>query len=160
MINNENKVIGLIIRLGYERKVKFFMKYLTGVFALNIEDNLETCGDWHTSALDWNKIKLVESDDSIFKDYGIESNKSIPEHDELYNVANTLRAVLDLMVNKQTRYLKGFRNDFFCTDKYNDEFFSKVIQLRNLDNWEEINHLMKYEFFFKWDDYIKEYDSK
>jgi hypothetical protein len=138
------------------KRIVKIMKYLTGIFALNIEDSLETCGDWHTSAMDWNKITLEESDNTIFKDYGIEINKSIPEHDEKYNVANTLRAVLDLMINNKLKYLKGFRNDFFCTDKYNNEFFSKVIQLRNLDNWEEINHLMKYEFFFEWTKYIKE----
>ena len=53
------------------------MKYISGVFALNIEDSLETCGDWHTSALDWNRIRLVESDNTIFKDYGIERDKKI-----------------------------------------------------------------------------------
>ena len=74
------------------------MKYISGVFALNIEDSLETCGDWHTSALDWNRIRLVESDNTIFKDYGIERDKKIPEHTGVYNVANTLRAVLDLMI--------------------------------------------------------------
>lgn len=27
------------------------MLYLSGIHAPNIEDSLETCGDWHTSAL-------------------------------------------------------------------------------------------------------------
>jgi hypothetical protein len=130
------------------------MKYITGVFALNINDNLETCGDWHTSALDWSNITLVDSETTKFRDYGIEKNKEIPEHTEKYNVANTLRAVLDLMIDKKTRFLKGFRNDFFCTDLYNKEFFSKVIQLKDLDNWNDINNLMKHEFMYEWDNYI------
>ena len=132
------------------------MKYITGIFALNIEDSLETCGDWHTSALDWNKIKLKESDDTIFGDYGIESNKTIPEHQDLYNVANTLRAVLDLMTEGMLGYLKGFRDDFFCTDIYNKEFFEKVIMLRHLKFWKDINILMKREFMFEWDNFLKE----
>lgn len=136
------------------------MLYLTGIHALNIEDSLETCGDWHTSALDWGSIKLQDSNKSIFKDWGIEEGKVIPEHKELYNVANTLRAVLDLMIVGMTDYLKGFRNDFFCTDIYNKEFFSKVIQLKSLDNWKDIDNLMKREFMFEWDNYVKEnYDD-
>ena len=69
------------------------MLYLSGVHALNIENTLNTCGDWHTSALDWSSIKLEESSNSIFGDWGIEMNKSIPEHTELYNVADDLRAI-------------------------------------------------------------------
>ena len=131
------------------------MKYLTGVHALNIEDSTECCGDWHTSALNWRNIRVVDSDKTMFKDWGIEINKSIPEHTETYNVANTLRAVLDLMVEGQTRYLKGFRNDFICTDVYNREFFEKVSLLRSLDNWEDIDALMKHEFMWEWDKYIE-----
>lgn len=130
------------------------MKYITGVYALNIEDSLETCGDWHTSALDWQKVKLVSSEETIFKNWGIEENKSIPEHKEKFNVANTLRAVLDLMIDGQTRYLKGFRDDFFCTDLYNEEFFERVIELRQLDNWCSIDELMRREFMSEWDNFI------
>ena len=130
------------------------MLYISGIHALNIEDSLETCGDWHTSALQWERIDLLDSDKTIFKDWGIETDKSIPEHEELYNVANTLRAILDLMVKGSTRYLKGFRDDFICTDRYNQEFFEKVWMLRDLPHWEDINNLMKREFMFEWDNFI------
>ena len=130
------------------------MLYISGIHALNIEDSLDTCGDWHTSALQWERIDLLDSDKTIFKDWGIEADKSIPEHDELYNVANTLRAILDLMVKGSTRYLKGFRDDFICTDIYNLEFFEKVWMLRDLPHWEDINSLMKREFMFEWDNFI------
>lgn len=46
------------------------MKYITGIHALNIEDSTECCGDWHTSAIQWESPRIAESDDSIFKDYG------------------------------------------------------------------------------------------
>ena len=130
------------------------MLYISGIHALNIEDSLETCGDWHTSALQWERIDLLDSDKTIFKDWGIETDKSIPEHDELYNVANTLRAILDLMVKGSTRYLKGFRDDFICTDRYNQEFFEKVVVLRDLPHWNDINNLMKREFMFEWDNFV------
>ena len=130
------------------------MKYLTGVFALNIEDSLETCGDWHTSALNWSNIVLKDTENSLFGEWGIEIDKVIPEHEGYYNVANTLRAVLDLMIEGKTDYLKGFYNDFFSTDIYNTIFFEKVIQLKSLSNWEDINNLMKREFMWDWDSFI------
>ena len=130
------------------------MLYISGIHALNIEDSLETCGDWHTSALQWERIDLLDSDKTIFKDWGIETDKSIPEHEELYNVANTLRAILDLMVKGSTGYLKGFRDDFICTDIYNQEFFEKVVVLRDLPHWNDINNLMKREFMFEWDNFV------
>ena len=134
------------------------MLYLTGVHALNIDNSLETCGDWHASALDWSKIVLVDSEKSIFKDWGIETDKTIPDNEGLFNVANDLRAILDLMTNKNNLgYLKGFRNDFICVDTYNELFFSKVILLKSLPHWEDINNLMKKEFMFEWDNFLEEF---
>lgn len=133
------------------------MLYLSGIHALNIENSLNTCGDWHTSALDWSNIKLEDSSNSVFEDWGIELNKSIPEHTELYNVANDLRAILDLMQKEENLgYLKGFRDDFICTDEYNDIFFQKVILLRNLKHWHNIDELMQREFMFEWQNFLKE----
>ena len=131
------------------------MKYISGVHALNIENSLNTCGDWHASALNWNTIKLRESNESIFGDWGIEPNKRIPEHTELYNVADDLRAILDILVDGNTRYLRGFRNDFLCTDEYNDIFFDKVYMLKSLEHWDNIDELMRKEFMFEWLNYIK-----
>lgn len=132
------------------------MLYLSGVHALNIENTLNTCGDWHTSALDWSNIKLADSSNSVFREWGIEMNKSIPEHTELYNVADDLRAILDLMQKEENLgYLKGFRDDFICTDEYNDIFFQKVFLLRNLKHWADINSLMEREFMFEWQNFLE-----
>lgn len=131
------------------------MIYVSGIHALNIEDSLETCGDWHTSALSWSTLDLRDSSKSVFGSWGIESNKKVPEHEELYNVANTLRAVLDLMSDGQVGYLRNFRDDFFCTDKYNEEFFRQVILLRDNKHWNEINDLMKHEFMYEWDSFVE-----
>lgn len=126
------------------------MLYLTGIYALNIEDSLDTCGDWHTSSLDWTAIKLKDTQNSLLDTWGIEQDKLIPEHNTLFNVANTLRAILDLMIEGNTNYLKNFRNDFICTDKYNQEFFEKVFVLQSLSNWSDIDKLMEKEFMWLW----------
>lgn len=132
------------------------MKYVTGVYGLNIENSKETCGDWHTSALDWSKVSMLESKGSIWGDWGIESSKSIPEHDGLHYVADDMHSVLDLMgVYGRLRWLRGFRNDFFCTDRYNQEFLEKVYMLRGKDNWEDICSLMKREFMWEWDKFLR-----
>lgn len=86
---------------------------------------------------------------------GIESNKKIPEHEETYFVANTLRAILDMLIDGRTSFLKGFRDDFICTDKYNGVFFEKVYMIRDLPNWKDILQLMKREFMLEWDSFIK-----
>lgn len=46
---------------------------LIGQFVLNLPCDLETCGDWHTSAMNWANLRFSEPDGSIFGDYGIET---------------------------------------------------------------------------------------
>lgn len=36
----------------------------------------------------------------------------------------------------------------------NKEFFEKVIELRQLDNWNSIDELMRREFMSEWDNFI------
>lgn len=124
--------------------------YLSGIYALNIPCNLETCGDWHQSALDWHKIILLDENDRFFGSYGIEKNKAIPEHPGTYNVANTLRACLDLMEDSKFSILSGMKRDFLGTSKYNNELFSKVYEMRELNNWTDIDNFMKEEFLMEW----------
>lgn len=127
------------------------MKYITGLFALNIPNSLNTSGDWHTSGLDWSKVKEVNSSDSILKDWGIEQGKEIPEHMGLFNVANDLRAILDIMLKGDFKILKGFRNDWVDTDEYNKVFFEKVWIIRDLVDFERLDNLMSKEFMYEWD---------
>lgn len=132
------------------------MLYLTGIQALNIEDNTECNGDLHTSSQDWGSLLLADSSKSIFGDWGIESDKNLPTRKDKFNVANTLRAILDFMQDKnQLGWLKGFRNDFIGTDTYNEEFFEKVVMLKDLSHWSDIDKLMKREFMLEWDGFTK-----
>lgn len=46
------------------------MLYISDIHALNIEDSTECCGDWHTSAIQWQDLHLKDSEGSIFGDCG------------------------------------------------------------------------------------------
>lgn len=133
------------------------MLYVTEIHALNLPCSLETCGDWHTSALQWTNPHIRESEGSLFGDYGIEHNKKIPEHTERYNVANHIRALLDLLEIGFFTVAQGMNNDFICNSKYDNEIFEKVYMMRYLPNWNEISFFMTKEYYMKWVNFL---DSK
>ena len=133
------------------------MKYITGIHALNLNCDLDTCGDWHQSGIQWERPTMMESDESIFGDYGLEYNKRIPEHNELYVTANHIRALLDLLYVGNFGYAQGMNDDFICNEKYDQEVFDKVILLKNQENWPDIDYFMTYEYREKWLDYKKEH---
>jgi len=126
------------------------VKYITGIHALNLPCTLETCGDWHTSAIQWEKPFLRSSEDSIFGRYGIESNVSIPHHTEKFNAANHLRALLDLLELGQFTVAQGMRDDFICNDAYTEEIFSHVVKLKASPLWTKIDNFMKSEYYMQW----------
>lgn len=126
------------------------MLYVTGIHALNLECGLNTCGDWHTSAIQWENPTIMESDGSIFGEYGIEKNRTIPEHSEKYNVANHIRALLDLIQSGNFSLAQGMKNDYICCDEYNDEIFSQVYKLNKCNNWDKINDFMEKEYNRSW----------
>ena len=129
------------------------MKYISGIHALNISCELLTCGDWHQSGIQWSNLRLLESDGSLYGDYGIEKDKTIPEHEELFNVANHIRALLDLLIQGNFSTAQGFNDDYICNEMYDEEVFDKVSVLRVNDNWEEIDRFMGREYYSKWLDY-------
>lgn len=134
------------------------MLYLSGIHALNTNCLLNTTGDWHSSALKWNGVdqRLVDSKKSVFDDYGIETNKNIPfVSDNKYNVANHIRACLDLLSEGKFAELQGMRKDFICTNEYDDEIFEKVCLLKEQSNWQEIDAFMEKEYMLKWMNYKK-----
>ena len=136
------------------------MKYISGIFALNINCDLDTCGDWHQSALKWDSFTLLESENSIWGDYGIEKNKTIPGHSVKYNVANHIRALLDLIQQHNFGLAGGMREDFICNDKYNKEIFEKVYMLRNSNKWNDISRFMGKEYCLKWIDFLEEHNER
>lgn len=126
------------------------MKYITGIHALNLPCSLETCGDWHTSAIQWKVLNIAESERSIFKNYGIETCNCVPEHDGTFYIANTLRALLDLLIQGKFGLAEGAREDFICNEDYTEEFLFKVIMLKNRNNWKDIDKFMCSEYRLDW----------
>ena len=136
------------------------MKYITGYKSLNLPCSLETTGDWHQSTMDWENIQYSESDNSVFGNFGIELCTVVPNHlGEEIPIANTLRAILDIMQTSQLRTLKGFRDDYLSTDKYDEIFFEKVLMLKNTPNWEQIDAMMIREFNRLWKNYKQKFDK-
>lgn len=132
------------------------MKYVSLIHALNLSCKLETCGDWHCSAIQWERPHILESNNSIWGDYGIETNRKIPDHDGIYNVANHIRALLDLLYVGNFSVAQGMKEDFICNDKYNKEIFDKVIMMSFLPHWDKIDVFMKKEYGRQWMNYKKE----
>lgn len=128
------------------------MLYVTGEHALNLPCSLDTCGDWHTSAMNWDRIQVAESEGSVFGDWGIEALRptSIRQLAGYHYVANTLRALLDLIVEGRLCYLNGAKNDFISNDKYHLEFFEHVIQCKGLLLWDKLDDCMCKEFGKEW----------
>ena len=122
------------------------MKYITDVYALNIPCSLKTSGDWHEGYNIKNAI-YDDTDTSFYKEYGIE--KKIINNKEYY-VANHLRAILDMLYNKKFDFLKGFRKDFLVVDIYDNEFFNKVYEMKDLSFFNDISNLMGEEYTIKW----------
>ena len=134
------------------------MKYITGIHALNLPCKLDTCGDWHQSGIQWNIPQIRESKGSLFGDYGIELNHTIPERDGRFAVANTLRALLDLLYEGNYSVAEGANKDFICNQKYDKEFFDHVLMMKDLDNWDEIDQFMGNEYMMKWIRYKEKYN--
>jgi len=129
------------------------MRYITGVHALNLPCSLLTCGDWHQSALKWGSITFRNSEDSIFGEYGIEKCSTVPEHEGIYDIANHIRALLDLLEVGNFSAAQGMNDDFICNDDYTAEVFEKVSMMRKLPHWNEIDRFMGSEYYAEWLDY-------
>jgi len=132
------------------------MKYVSGVHALNLPCGLLTCGDWHQHGIQWSSVPLYESGESLFGDYGIEQGKSMPEHEGQYNIANHIRALLDLLEQGRFSVAQGMNNDFICNKEYDFEVFKMVTLLKAASHWKQIDSFMGREYYSKWLDFKKE----
>jgi len=85
----------------------------------------------------------------------IEKNRTIPEHIERYNVANHIRALLDLLYIGNFTVAQGMNEEFICNPKYDIEIFSQVIKMIEIPHWEDIDEFMTKEYLRKWVNYKK-----
>ena len=132
------------------------MIYITGIHALNLPCKLDTCGDWHTTAIQWEKPIKRNSEDSVFKNFGIEANRILPGRNKLYHIADHIRACLDLLELGDFSNAQGMRKDYICNENYNDIIFQKVSLLRASPFWLQIAQFMEKEYLMKWLNFQKE----
>ena len=130
------------------------MLYVSGLYALNLSCSLDTCGDWHHGALNWKNVLFLESADLPWGNKGIEHNRLIPRHNECYNVANHIRALLDLIFLGDFASAQGMRHDFIDNEKYTLEIFKAIEVLKNHENWEIISQFMLKEYKLDWYYYL------
>lgn len=133
------------------------MKYISLIYALNLPCKLDTFGDWHSTSLDWNNLQILDTENSIWGEYGIEKSRNIPFLNGEYNVANHIRAILDMLYLQQFAVAQGMNNDFIVTHKYDKEIFEKVLMLKDVPYWEQIDKFMTKEYLKEWDLFKKEY---
>ena len=136
------------------------MKYISGIFALNIPCPLGTTGDWHRSSLTWNKLRLHESDDSVMKEKGIEKDVYVRELGGRYNVANHIRAIADLLDDGDYVTAEGMRNDYLDDDRrFDSTLFEYVYALKETKSdrdWWRISLRVEQEYMLKWLKFLEE----
>lgn len=129
------------------------MEYVTDIHALNLPSDTDTTGDWHASALQWSQLRMANSEDSVFGDWGItrDSSVRVPEHEgRRFNIANHVRAVLDMIEHGRLSVAQGMRKDYIGNDAYNVEIFPRVWLLRGTDNWPNVDRFMRKEYGLAW----------
>ncbi|MGI6075056.1 MAG: nucleotidyl transferase AbiEii/AbiGii toxin family protein [Pyramidobacter sp.] len=127
------------------------MRYITGLQALNLTCSLDTTGDWHQPCLDWRHLLLWDTDTAFYKDYGIEENSHVPEHPgETFKTANHIRALLDMLYARDFGNAQGMNRNFIDQPLYEGEIFAKVMKMRRLPYWNEIDRFMEREFLMRW----------
>lgn len=137
------------------------MKYITGIYALNLTCSLDTSGDWHQSALDWTNPDVRESNNSFFYDYGIEENCFVPmRKGKICKTANHIRAILDLLTDKNFPLLQGMRDCYIDNEKYDNEIFEKIYTMKNLPYWKEIKEFVGKEYMMKWIIFLRNKEIK
>ncbi len=129
------------------------MKYITDIHALNLPCSLGTSGDWHTSAIQWQNLHVLESDKSPFGDWGIEVNSavSVPENpDNALPIANHVRALLDMIEQGRFTVAQGMNGDYLDDDSFSEVIFEKVSLLKSYPNWHDIDCFMARECRMAW----------
>ena len=107
------------------------MQYITGHHALCCPCALNTPGNPHHLSVDWTYPATADTDTAFFKDYGIEKDRIVPIDSTPRNVANHLRAVLDLLAEGKLKELVGLKHEIIANDLYTPELFNKVIELNS-----------------------------
>lgn len=129
------------------------MKYLSGIYALNVPSPDGTPGDWHNSGIDWSHPLYLDADDSIFGEFGIRP-ASIPGLG-VTPVASHIRACLDMLASGNYGTPQGMRDDFIANESLTPIIFNLVLMMRCLPNWHEIELFMLREYGRTWAAFLR-----
>lgn len=129
------------------------MEYVTGIWALNLRSPDGTPGDWHFSAINWDRMKTFDTEDSVYGDWALHMGE-VPGRGQM-PVASHVRACLDLIELGDFRAAGGMRKDFISNEAYTPLIFDKVWMLRESPKWDKIDAFMGREYMCKWLDYKK-----
>ena len=137
--------------LSLERfgKVRYPMKYITGLHALHVPCSLETCGDTHHLP-DWKHPTVMNTATAFFGDWGLEW-REIPGHGgKRIPVANHIRACLDMLEMRDYISLQGMNAVYLDAPCYNEFIFHQVLRMQTFPYWKEIDAFMESEYFMDW----------
>lgn len=140
------------------------MQYLTGLLAFGVECERDSVGLWNLTKdqfVDSELYQLKNSEESPFKDYGIEVDKIVPYHEYcVVNVADHVRAYCDLLYEGRFDLLKDLFEDSIRSLKCRKDIFMLVYgKLKYLAEFHEINEFMTEEFGNAWISYIESVHS-
>lgn len=135
------------------------MKYITGIISFGVECERDSTGKWNITKEDFlneKNMELKESEDSPFKDYGIEKNKLVSYHEFCtYNVADHVRAYCDMLYEERFDELEGLFFDSINSMKCRHDIFMLVYgKLRNMACFPRVNKFMTSEFGNAWESYV------
>ena len=130
------------------------MQYITGLHALTCPCSLQTPGEPHAS-VDWTYPAMADSDSAFFKDYGIETVREIPYLSGSHNVANHIRAILDLLAAGEIEQLTGLKREILANDELAPELFNKVTELQTENVWNQVSWFIGCEYGVEWLDFLK-----
>lgn len=129
------------------------MQYITGFHALNCHSSLRA-PDTLPVAVDWTYPEIADTETAFFKDFSIETNKEIPYLTGTHNVANPIRAVLDLVIQGKEKELTGLKHKILANDLLTEELFNKVIELQAQNLWNDVSWSIGCEYGIEWLDFL------
>lgn len=131
------------------------MQYITGLHALQCPCTLGTPGDTHHTSVDWTYPTLADTSTAFYKDYGVETDKEVARLSGNRNVANHIRAALDLLAQGKVNDLSGLKREILANDQLTPELFNKVIELHTENVWNRVSWFIGCEYGIEWLDFLK-----
>ena len=113
------------------------MKYITGKQALEIQFMRDN-GGASANPPDFTQLTLENTEDSLLGSYGIETGFTVPQHDGTFAVADTVRALIDLIVSCRFSEAEGFRQQPYWHESLMPELFYRVWVFYGYPMWEAV----------------------